>query len=90
MKQHAFCFRFETTKERSNQNKKSIKFQNQNFKFDFEIFQNYIWNFLISRFTPTRKKFHIYVGTFKLRTLPCPRTLVHFAKERSFLSRTKV
>ena len=34
MKQHAFCFRFETTKEHSNQNKKSIK---TNSKSKFQI-----------------------------------------------------
>ena len=35
---HAFCFRFETTKEHSNQNKKinQKQIQNQNFKFDFQ------------------------------------------------------
>ena len=58
---HAFCFRFETTKEHSNQNKKinknkfKIKISNLILKF----IQNYIWNFLISRFTPHRKR-HIY------------------------------
>ena len=89
MKQHAFCFRFETTKEHSNQNKKNQlkQIQNQNFKFNFSnSFKNYIWNFLISRFTLDAKS-PIYMGTFVLRTLPYPRTPVRFCP-RTFVSFT--
>ena len=78
---HAFCFRFETTKEHSNQNKKNQlkQIQNQNFRFDFEIHSKLYLELFDFALYPRRES-AIYMGTFRLRTLPCSRTLVRFCK----------
>lgn len=75
MKQHAFCFRFETTKNIQNQNKKSIKIQNQNFKFDFQIHSKlYLGTFRL-RALPSPRERHIYgdfcIAHFTLPTNTC-------------------
>ena len=91
MKQHAFCFRFEITKEHSNQNKKNQlkQIQNQNFKFDFEIHSKLYLELFDFALYPRRKISYIW-GLLDCALYPAHERLFVFAKERSFLSRTKV
>ena len=77
MKQHAFCFRFETTKEHSNQNKKKSIKTNSKSKFQiwfsnsFKIISGTFW----FRALPRRGERHIYgnfcIAHFTLPTNAC-------------------
>ena len=77
MKQHAFCFRFETTKEHSNQNKKNQfkQIQNQNFKFGFQIHSKLYLELFDFALYPRRKISYICgdfcIAHFTLLTNAC-------------------